>query len=192
MKLHDIMQTDQPMDRAARRRAAREGASMPPVAEEQKSAVSQQEMYDELMMTAVDILSNPKTAAPFVEILKNNEDVAAGMGNAAASLVIALDEKLAGKIPGNMVMPLAEEVLTRIAELAASLRDVSQDEVDEATQIMYERLASIYSIDMRRVPEKAGEMGDVEPTIQRQQQIAMQRQQRMSQPAPSQAPAEAM
>jgi hypothetical protein len=154
----------------------------------------EQAIYDRVMLAAVDILSNPKTRDQVVSMLTQGDDLPRVMAEVTMLILLQLDEKSGKKIPGNMIAPLAEEILLRVSEIAAAVKGADQAMADEAAQIVMDQVGQAYDVDMDEMGNAINSMGDQAHQIANEQdQIRRQRAVRISgqlEEAAQQAPAQ--
>ena len=60
-----------------------------------------------------------------------SQDITEGVGNATATVMIGVDKRLGG-IPNDLKLPLAQEIIIELSELAIQAGALSEDEVDDS------------------------------------------------------------
>jgi len=109
-----------------------------------------QEAYDRVVMGGIKALSDKKSNAAIMGLLKQQADnPPQALAEAASVIILQLDERSGGKIPEGVILPAAAEILEEVAEFAQKSKTftVEQSVVDQATELMITRLAQEYGVD---------------------------------------------
>lgn len=112
------------------------GARVPSGGQQGASAVGdeqatpeEQQAYDKVVLAALQFIHDEKTHPAVVKSLKDlAADPAAAIGTTAFNILIALDEKSGGQIPGEVLVPAALEIMNEVAELARAMKLFQVDE----------------------------------------------------------------
>ena len=145
--------TEVPAERPAQQQPAQPGQGGAPSPQDQ-------EAYDRLVASSMKILYDDPTHQGILKTLqagaKNPEQV---LAQVVVMIVTELDRKAGGKIPKNIILPAAEEIIAMIAELAAKAGFFQADEkmIQRALAAAVSQFAEHY---------KAGR-GEVESMLQR-------------------------
>jgi hypothetical protein len=156
------------------------GGAVPAAAPESAAPASSgvdpqmQEAYDKVVMAGMKILfENKKTSKGIVSRLKADKDKPAkALSDTAAILMIQLDQQAGGKIPEEVILPAAIELLEQTSELADSLGLFPIDDavLNRAGQLMVANLAEQYGTTPEDIQEMMGSVNEQELQMIEQEQ----------------------
>lgn len=118
--------------------------------EETNVSVESQDAYDRVVMAGMKVLfEDEKANSSIVERLKSDDkNPAKSLADTTAMLIIQLDKQSGGKIPEDVILPAAIELLEQTSELADSLGIFPVDEavMNHAAQLMVVSLGEEYGV----------------------------------------------
>lgn len=167
-------------------------APAPQVEEEDEAPnVSEEEQasYDKVVTAAQSLIYDEKNTEGVQQMLANSQDPGEALGSAAAHIVTMLDEQSGGKIPEEVIIPAATEIMDMLVEFGEATGALPP--LDEAAQTramnqMIGALAEEYEVDAAGVEEVMRGMGQDE--LQQMGQQAGAAYQGMEQPQEEQQP----
>lgn len=143
----------------------------------QQVTPEEQDAHDRVVLAAIKVIhEDDEMHAKILQMLKDGADQPASILGQTASIIIQqLDEQSGGKIPEEVIIPAAEEVLTMLAELgsAAGVIQVDQDIVDLATGEMVKSLGEAYGVSEEDIQEflASTSQDDIDKSVARYQQL---------------------
>lgn len=170
-------QEKEPVTPAAKPMPAERGAK--PVAGEQEQGgetptAQEQETFDRIAYAAKIALYDEGTHEDFMAMLKQGEPAQA-LAQTAGTLFQQIDQKSGGKIPEDMILPAAEQVLDLVIEMAEKTGTMQIDETmaAKALQQMVLVLAQAYDFDPAEIQGEIDAMPpeQLQQIVQQQQQI---------------------
>lgn len=135
----------------------------------QNASMEDQDAYDRFAMAGLKILyENKKASGAVVKKLKvDAKEPAKALADTVAMIIIQLDQQSGGKMPEDIILPVATELLEQTAELADSLKLFPVDEavLNHAGQLMVVTLGEEYGADQE---EMTAYMESLDPEYVRQ------------------------
>jgi len=117
----------------------------------QDASMEDQNSYDRFAMAGLKILyENKKSRGAVVKKLKlDDKEPAKALADTVAMIIVQLDQESGGKMPEDIILPVAIELLEQTAELADSLKLFPIDEavLNHAAQLMIVTLGEKYGAD---------------------------------------------
>ena len=99
---------------------------------EVQATVQEQQQLEQYYDVALNVIHGEGRAGDQIaNMILQDKDVTAGIGNATATVLIATEKK-AGKIPDDMKIQLALEIIAELSGLAVQAGALSDEEVDDS------------------------------------------------------------
>lgn len=121
----------------------------------QEASMDDQDAYDRFAMAGLKVIyENKKSRGALVKKLKlDAKEPAKALADTVAMLVTQLDQQSGGKMPEDIILPVATELLEQTAELADSLKLFPVDEavLNHAGQLMVTMLGEEYGADQEEI-----------------------------------------
>ena len=115
----------------------------------QQPTDKEQENYKKVVLAGLKILYSDETHQGVMKLLQSaaDEGPAVAIASVAAMVITQLDDKAGGKIPEDVILPAAAEILTEVARLAsaAGVFEVDESVIKEAMTQLTQVLAMKYS-----------------------------------------------
>ena len=135
----------------------------------QEASREDQDAYDRFAMAGLKILyEDKKASSAVVKKLKiDSKEPAKALADTVAMIIVQLDQQSGGKMPEDIILPVATELLEQTAELADSLKLFPVDEavLNHAGQLMVTILGEEYGADQEEI---ASYMESLDPEYVRQ------------------------
>jgi len=133
----------------------------------------QQNAYDRVVLAGLKIFYDQSTHAGIVNMLRNGEPSEA-LANTMTNIMLQLDQKSGGKIPEEVILPAAAELLDELAQLAGKSGVFQPDEriLGNAMQRMVMSLAEQYGA----TPEEVQQLMQSVPKEEVQKMVSQQAQ----------------
>lgn len=148
-----------------------------PQGQEEGDAVTQEEQqqYEEFVMSGLSVLNS--ASEKILQMLQSmSQNPAEGLAKVATTIVMALDEKAGGNIPGEIIMHGSAEILENVATLANESGVIQVDEKMQgrAAQLMYAELGDEYGWDEQEMQAAIRAMSpdQLQSIVTQQQQYA--------------------
>ena len=118
----------------------------------EKAQPGEQEKYDKFVMSGIKVISD-KTEDILNMLKQGEENPANSIAKVTFTIVIALDEKAGGNIPGDIMLHGSAEILENIAEMAneAGIFNVDETLQNKAAQELVIMLADQYGWDENEI-----------------------------------------
>lgn len=121
----------------------------------ENATAEDQDSYDRFAMAGLKIIyENKQSNGALVKKLKlDAKQPAKALADTVSMLVIQLDQKSGGKMPEDVILPVATELLEQMSELADSLKLFPVDEavMNHAGQLMVTTLGEEYGADQEEI-----------------------------------------
>lgn len=136
---------------------------MPRVPQGDEASSESQDAYERVVMAGMKVLyEDEKTRGQIIERLKADAgNPAKTLADTVSMLMIQLDRQAGGKIPEDVIVPAAVELLEQTSELAESLDIVPIDDavMNHAAQLMMVSIAEEYGTEPEEIQEVMDSMG---------------------------------
>lgn len=135
----------------------------------------EQSAYEKVVLSGMKIMYDNATHNGIMQMLTSGKaDPAKAMANTVSMIIIQLDKKSGGKIPGVVILPAATELLGEVAQLAGKSKLFQVDEriANQAMQQLLMSLAQEYGMP----PETIKSILQSTPKDQIQQIVTQQSQ----------------
>lgn len=135
----------------------------------------EQDAYDRVVSAGMHILYDDQTHDGVMKMLQAGEkNPAQAMANVVTMMVTQLDEKSGGKIPEDIILPVTEEFLPMVAELADKAKIFTPDDrtMNLAMQQTVQMLGEQYGMNEADIKEAIGKLdqGEIQKIVSQQQQ----------------------
>lgn len=110
----------------------------------------QQQHYERLVLAGLKILYEKKTSGPMIQHLRQRaENPAEALADTAAMVITQLDKAAKGKIPREVILPAAGEILSEVAMLAekSSAFTATEEHKADAVQLMIMAIVQQFGVD---------------------------------------------
>lgn len=152
-----------------------------------------QDSFNRVVTAALKIIYDNATHAGVIAMLKSGSPADA-LAHAASTIITQIDSKSGGKVPAEVILPAASEVLAELAQLAAVSKTFQPDEqiVVEAMQKMVFSLAQHYGVDQAQAQQFLQSMpkDEIEEAVSKMSQFQPSSPASSTPQAPPQAPPE--
>jgi hypothetical protein len=137
----------------------------------------EQDAYDRVVAAAGEVLYDDKTNPDIMNMLKSKQDnPAQALADVTSMVVIQLDEQSGGKIPEVVILPVVEEILPMVAELANAAGIFKPDDrtMNLAAQQTLMELGEHYGVSEEDIQNLIKQMdpNDVKNIVSQQQSLS--------------------
>ena len=118
--------------------------------EEQSNVTSEEQaIYKDYVMQAAAMVYDEKASQELLGILGQTGNIEEGVANMAFLAVTQLDEANGGNIPEELILPVAEDIIEMVIELAEAKtqQEISEDQYAKISQLTVLRLMEEYGVD---------------------------------------------
>jgi len=145
----------------------------------------EQQNYEKLVLASLKVLYSEQTHQGIVKMLQSG-DPAESIANVVTTIILQLDKKSGGKIPEEIILPAAAELVDEVAQLAGKIGiQVDERVTGQAMQRMVMGLAEEYGVTPEEVQEimQAIPKEEVQKMVQQQSGFSQQTQPQAAAPA---------
>jgi hypothetical protein len=160
--INDKQQAPQETEAMPQGEAPTRGNEMTEAAAGEAPTPEEQKAYEAIVSAAAALLHSQETLPGVVQVLQQSaQNPAEALSETVVTVIQEVDSQAQGKLPREVILPAAGEVLSEVITIADASGAIPEDQAvtEEAWQLVVQKLAKAY----KATPEEAQEfMGSVD------------------------------